>query len=310
MTEKPRQAARMLATIGLRLLAALVGLLLVMSTGWVADTVLDPGANLWLALTAPEILQAEGYQPASLWQRLILPAGLLLVSSVAFYFLGRELLPPRNLNSLSGNSVRPARTIVASLSFFKPGQPVGMREADNGDRYFCVEKAGALEEKLCPATLEAAVLANREDNVLGNWQQTLRLVAWHYQKHQVRNPGQLPAMKLVLICTSKAWPQFETVRQLLQSFMPGLSVERYPQQVGDQDMEALYTAYREAINDAKQQGVQEKDVMVDATGGTKTSSIVAAMVTLAHDDLRFQYINNYGDPEFFDAAIRNQPSFA
>ncbi|MBI5780573.1 MAG: hypothetical protein HZA65_02745 [Rhodocyclales bacterium] len=55
-------------------------------------------------------------------------------------------------------------------------------------------------------------------------------------------------------------------------------------------MNEIISLLNDLVNEAKEDGYQEKDIMIDITGGQKTASVAGALVTLHHSELEFQYV--------------------
>lgn len=62
-------------------------------------------------------------------------------------------------------------------------------------------------------------------------------------------------------------------------------------QIEFEDLQALYDNFNEIIQKVTTElGLAQNDIMIDVTGGTKTASIAAALVTLHHPPIEFQYV--------------------
>jgi len=57
-----------------------------------------------------------------------------------------------------------------------------------------------------------------------------------------------------------------------------------------EDIEALQTRFDHWIEHFRAQGIAEPDIILDATGGQKTTSIAAALTTLRWNRIEFQYV--------------------
>ncbi|GAB3438802.1 hypothetical protein GCM10027396_03610 [Insolitispirillum peregrinum] len=68
-----------------------------------------------------------------------------------------------------------------------------------------------------------------------------------------------------------------------------------------------YNSVTDALNSAvdkamKDHEVRHNEICIDATAGLKTFSIAAAITTL-NRQLVFSYVNNNGEPRYYDAKI-------
>lgn len=59
----------------------------------------------------------------------------------------------------------------------------------------------------------------------------------------------------------------------------------------------LYEKMNDLIEQALKDGIKEKDIIIDCTGGQKTTSIAAALATLHHAGIEFQYVQTAGNRE-------------
>lgn len=62
-----------------------------------------------------------------------------------------------------------------------------------------------------------------------------------------------------------------------------------------ENLEDLYSNFNNVIQEVTQRlGYAQSDVMIDVTGGQKTTSIAAALVTLHRPPIEFQYVSTRG----------------
>lgn len=124
-----------------------------------------------------------------------------------------------------------------------------------------------------------------------NWQQQLRALALHCPR--------LERVYLIGSCGDKGSHHFhESFRDIVHRYGGDIPVLWQPEGVDFEDIEAVY---RRALCHILQAETPDKsgacypqeEIMIDATGGLKTASIAAGLVTL-HNRVRFQYVNNAG----------------
>lgn len=151
--------------------------------------------------------------------------------------------------------------------------------------------------------LESVQLSPRLEEVLWKqipgvsfpWQQTLRAINAHY----VPGGGGVEAIYLIGSKDERkdkpngSHGQLDRAIELIRFYFPQLkTIEARPrdQGVDFEDMKALLDLLRELMEEAKQAGYKEEDIMIDITGGQKTNSIAGALVTIHHPKLEFQYV--------------------
>jgi hypothetical protein len=301
-------------------MAGIVLVLFVMSTGWLADSVLDKDADLW---------QSLGHVFSSSPARLILPVLLVLVFGVTLWNLRRGLFLAQNLAKLQ--SVPACRAVIFSLSDFAWGKRL---ELDNGrpvlilgagdsvtGRIAAGEGIGsgsaagagiaggyapsavtAGERRLAlPETLSAAVVAetsNPYSTERIGWQQILKGVL----------PHRGLVSKVVLIASHENRKDSALAVQWLSFYLGQVvRVECYPESTDFEDVSEVYFAMARIIENLKGEGFEEADIMIDATGGTKVASIAAALASLTYKDLKFQYVTKAGKVIAFNATFANEP---
>lgn len=87
----------------------------------------------------------------------------------------------------------------------------------------------------------------------------------------------------------------------LARYLPNVKIVCEPAPVDFEDVDQLYRTLNRIVDtivlhkrDRENKTYNEQDIMIDATGGMKTTSIAAAMVTL-HNKTSFQYVQTSGD---------------
>lgn len=124
-----------------------------------------------------------------------------------------------------------------------------------------------------------------------NWQQQLRTLALH-----------LPRLERVYLIgssgTGGSHAHLETFARLIRCYCGPVPVV-WDDGIDFEDIEAIYKRALKFIIEAEQgttgdgRRFRQDDIIIDATGGTKTASIAAGLVTL-HNRVKFQYVNNSG----------------
>lgn len=255
-----------------RFLAGLLSLLTVVSSGWVGDGL--NGVCLWEPFIGA---CAAGAHP-SLAVRVVV-AGLLFWAAVFLLFrTAKRLLPVRHLArtpSVSGHKV-----LIAAISPLKPKpmQKNGHWVVIEGDKR--VVLSGNLKEDIDAFT----ALAWR-----WNGQQFLRSLKPHTQTLR----------HLVLIGSPGDWGSFgslESAKALVSLYATQADVLVHPDPIGPEDIEGLQTCFDHYIEHFHGLDVPQREIILDSTGGQKTTSIAAALTTLRWEGIEFQYVQTEGDP--------------
>ena len=134
------------------------------------------------------------------------------------------------------------------------------------------------------------------------WQQTLR-AAWHHDRD-----GTLE--RLVLIGSldeggsgSGTKEQLVLAEKFFSHYFPGKINIPAIKKLGFidkrwsaefEDLDSLHKLLVKVLNEQREQGYFDENIIIDCTGGLKTTSIACALVTLDRPNLRFQYVGTNG----------------
>lgn len=122
-----------------------------------------------------------------------------------------------------------------------------------------------------------------------NWQQILRAVKEHQSRlnriHLIGSKGE---------GGSHGWLQ--ACRSLLQRYFPAASIYVFQEPIDFEDLDSLRKVIQQIIGDEVKQEVPEEEIIVDAAGGQKTTSIAVALATL-NSKVTFQYVQTTDNPE-------------
>ncbi len=138
-----------------------------------------------------------------------------------------------------------------------------------------------------------------------NWHQILRAIAPHRDR-----------LELIYLIGSKnsktpkgqvkpgSHEELQLCKRILEKYRDDivttphrkpLQIETFEYPVEFDSVEALHGALENIIQRMQKTGTKTKDMIIDSTGGLKTTSIAAAMATLRHPDMAFQYVHTDGD---------------
>lgn len=216
--------------------------------------------------------------------------GLLVISVVCtvwLYLRRRTFLPVKV--RISPDRVVPRRVLALTISRssyqWSPGQLSG-----NGITPL------VLPGDLAGALVEMAKLGGEKK--LFEWEQMLRAVQAHYHHPDMSVPNK-HLLRLYLIGSKDVDGKkgtandFEQCRDMICHYFPGLPKESVEKCEANFDsLDELIAVYRGII---AREAEHKKEIMLDVTSGTKVVSIAAAMVTLEHPQIEFQYVETNGD---------------
>lgn len=132
-------------------------------------------------------------------------------------------------------------------------------------------------------TLDRDIGRLTESDVHWNWQQLLRGIEPH-----------LPGLKRVCLVGSGpdgSFGHLKTCDRILSKYLShATAVKLHPHAVDFEDFNGLSRHLREIIREEKEAGrMRDEDIVVDITGGQKTTSIAGAGITLS-TKVTFQYV--------------------
>jgi hypothetical protein len=268
MTNKSRKSAG--APIGLWLTVCLTLAVIPILAGWVGDV-----SKNWL--------KGEDLKAAEYW---LFAIGAILLPLLAFVVVryGRKLVPTRIVEEEEDPEKR--RVVIALLS------PCENLRHVEGVGWQVTDKDGKAVT-LSGLPLDTLVAKDR-GLPKWKWQQTLRAAHFHHARME----------KLVLIGSlggSGTEEQLGLAHRYFTDLFPGkVEVWGWPptgivgahtQPVDFENLGKLMAQLRGVIShQLDRAGYSEEDIVIDCTGGYKTTSIAAAMVTLDRPKLAFQYV--------------------
>ncbi len=230
--------------------------------GWIPDMVQSgiSGDKAWLQVM-PYIL-----------------TGLVLFMGGAYwaYRQSRKYLPCRVLDRI--NAIKPRKVLITTLSprgKYELKMPEGQDEQIQiipHDRSHSITLTGKIDEDIKPSKSR------------WNWQQLLRAVIPHL--------GTLERVHLIgSVGDRGSISQLKDCKKFLGYYLgDGVEISCDPCAVEFEDIDILTEHLKVVIKRLRRENYRVEDIMLDTTGGMKTTSIAAAMVTLNNPDLHFQYV--------------------
>ncbi len=121
---------------------------------------------------------------------------------------------------------------------------------------------------------------NFDFNTFKSWRMPYEAVKYH-----------LPKLKKLIVVTSKdSSEQFPLFRELINLiFEAKIEVEERKLE-NFESVKEIFKEINSIYGGLQKQGIKEKDIIIDVTGGQKTNSIAAAFMTLYYDR-EFQYVS-------------------
>ncbi|MBK7675744.1 MAG: hypothetical protein IPJ27_13840 [Candidatus Accumulibacter sp.] len=242
---------------------------------WIADGIKGDQLFPWLPGGALIFGAAE-----SGW--CLLGMGLLSVGCAGVLYARRRSFVPVTVQRIGQpGRVEPHAVLVLTVSW--PGWQWESGQLTRTDPNTTKQESHALPATL-PAVLDVmAALGQREKFA---WEQLLRAIREH-----------LPRLQRVILIgssgTNGTAASFDACRQMIAHYFPGLVQASIQARTASfEALDDLLGVYRKIIVEEAQ---RKGDVMIDVTGGTKVVSIAAAMVTLEHPEIEFQYVETEGE---------------
>lgn len=264
---------------------ALPVLLMAIGAGWLGD-------SLYNALLG-EIT----------WTRVLFFTGIgggifFLLGAFWLYRQRKEYLPVRALERM--RDIRPRKVLISTIS--PKGRQLELDIPDDKevpasvkDARTTVTLSGNVEEDAAPCEIR------------WSWQQLLRAIVPHKETLE----------RVYLVGSSDkegsagSHNDLKACRRLLKRYLPEACTVTFSDTGVDfEDIDALTGRFKDILAELQREGYCTDEVMIDSTGGMKTTSIAAAMVTLDHPRLHFQYVPTQGDdfrPFAFNVVAETQP---
>lgn len=275
------------ATLGITLAAAFWSLLLVVSSSWIADGLNDDCLWEWLlgSCRAGTRLPGAG--------RVLVAAVLFGVAAVFVYRIAKNIVRVRHL---ARAEVKPHAGLIAAIS------PFAARYEEVEDGLLLI---GNQRDNECRDKEYRVVLVGRLDEDIdavsqAGWrwqgQQFLRALRPHFAAGALQ--------RLVLIGSDGKGGSFGSLglaERLARLYCRDLHIERQPNPIEFENLESLHQCFDDWIDRFIALGFAESDIVIDATGGLKTTSIAAALTTLHRPQVQFQYVQT--QPSASDGRI-------
>lgn len=222
------------------------------------------------------------------WLWVVISFLIWLLGAWLVYYYGKDLVTFRP--HLDRQEVVPHQVLVLLVS--QKGKDDGFEHA----------------RKLCSRDIRQDIerFANDEQLKHWPWLQQLRAVEPH-----------LGTLQRVVLVGSKDGERIrgtvhdlDDCRRFLKEYLPKLEIDDAPYFPNFEEINDLKYMVDRVIERVKKHGCEEKDVIFDVTGGTKTASIAVALSTLDRPEVDFQYVTQSDNrPSMYNlvGSISNPP---
>lgn len=265
------------AAVALAALAAAINVALafgiIMLQSWIADGIKGDELFPWWPSGAfkpdePRIVECILY--------MLLLSGLF---AALLYIRRRSFLPVDVQRIGAPGRVVPRAVLVLGISRVKWKWTPGELTRGSDDS----REVRPLPASLSEALTAMAALGKGEEF---SWEQLLRALQEH-----------APLLQRVVLVGSRGdegtAALFEPCREMIAYYFPQLEEDAFEvREACFEELNDLLCVYREIV---ATQAHRKGQVMIDVTGGTKVVSIAAAMVTLEHSKVEFQYVETEGE---------------
>jgi hypothetical protein len=243
---------------------------MVVTSGWVGDGLKGE------CLFQPWLGEC-GNDPWRMLCRTLPALAGFLVSALLTYHLAKGWLPVRHL--AQNQTVRPHKVLIAPISLFNP-----LPECSGGT--FRVKDAKSGNEVVFTGDLANDIEAFNKLGWRWNGQQFLRGLEPHVASGDLAD--------LVLIGSSGKFASHAGlgVTKQMASLYSTANVHLHTEAINFEDIHTLQQVFDGWIKTFDDKGVPEREILLEATGGQKTTSIAAALTTLRWSQVEFQYVES------------------
>jgi hypothetical protein len=269
-------------TLSITLAAAFWSLVLVVSSSWVADGLNDDCLWEWLL---GECRAGSGLPGAG---RVLFAVILFSIAALFVYRIAKTIVRVRHL---ARADVTPHAGLIAAISPFA----AQIQACADGWELTGEGRAGK-DPIILSGHLDQDIDAITQANWRWQGQQFLRALQPH------SGPGALQHLVLIgSVGTTGSYASLALAEQLARLYCPDLRIAQETNPIDFEDVEALARCFDRWIDRLIGSGLVEADIILDATGGTKTASIAAALTTLHRPQVQFQYVQT--QPSASDSKI-------
>ena len=249
------------------MIALSFSLLLVLASGWVADGL--NGTCLW-----------EPFWPClhhdlqDVVLRTGIAFGMFVVAFAALYHLAKSFVPIRHLAKVE---VKPHKALIIPVTSIYP-----LPEQHKGQWRLRLKRQNEDVDVLFSGNFDQDIENLTQANKW-NGEQLLRALHAH--------AGHIEQIFLIGSAGDRgSFKHLEVIRGMISSYLPKVQTRCVTRPVDFEDIEEMQRIYEQCIQELKAAGIPEREIIIDVTGGQKTTSIAAALTTLRWKRIEFQYI--------------------
>lgn len=266
------------------LINILLSFIIMVLSGWIADAI--NGAMVFPWLLKIWLLCDPKHPP--LWWSIgwpILFSVLWFAFFIGLYARRATFLPVEILREADPNDIRPHKVVALSVSRVSWEL---LTEQENGLQGLQLKNKNNNKLVSLPAELDDAltILAGFKEKEKYSWEQILRALQAHQKE----------LLKVYLIGSdghAGTTKSFNECSALVRYYFPNLQAKEVISKTADfNSLGDLLEQYQSIIRDEYH---HLHHLMIDVTGGTKVVSVAAAIVTLEHPNVEFQYVETEGE---------------
>ncbi len=197
------------------------------------------------------------------------------------------------VKSLSRDEVTPHKCLIIPVSTPYPVNKADdvLIRVENGAHKISVKKTGTMiEVPQQDITHDIQLL----EGTRWSWQQMLRCIEPH--KDRLKHIYLIGSPCLAGDEKKGSYNSLCAAEFLINCYLKNsnVKVHKHPAPVDFEDFDGLTDAFNKAIAGFRQEGISEKHIIIDITGGQKPASIAGAIVTL-DKNVTFQYVQTIPD---------------
>ncbi len=251
------------------LLLILIALAFVASSGWLGD-------SLKGELLFDGWVQYSNSPHVMFWRivSLVIAAVFACGSGYLLYQKRQQYLPVGHLEECK----QPGNILALIATVSAPQEDAKLVFSDEGVPWLEFKEPA----RPLPDSLEQATTVSLHR---WNWQQLLRAIKPHTASvkeiHLIGSPSATGSSDRLGDC-----------EKLIRFYLPDVKVCIVSSAIDFENIDLLYHTFEQEIH---RLDCAERETVLDVTGGQKTASIAAALVTLHHPELHFQYVSQ-ADP--------------
>jgi hypothetical protein len=263
--------------------ALLVAWLIIMTGSWMADGL--KGDQLFATWLPPALAKCQ-------WL-IILFAFVVFISASIWLYHHRQAFSLAR--SLSRHLCEPHSSLILLVSPSNISLPT---TSPLFPLYLGLDNGMSIELRGTSLTADIQAL----DQIRWNWQQILRALVPHSAK--------LRRLRLIGSPEPRgSFLQLDLCKAILERYLSGVTILPVDEPIDFENFNALVQCMRRIIKEEEHHGMKEQEIIIDVTGGFKTTSIAGASITF-NSQVTFQYVQTQPPNEVYAYDVIYQSPFA